>query len=279
RRSRLVALPPFDRLRRAQAARHRSHPHHRRQPHDGAPVHLGGARRGWAVELCGGAGRIAVAGAGLTRPPPFCHHARSRSPYLVMPAKAGIALRLTPPTRHACEGGIQRLSGCAEGCIEQSNWSPASAGAHPVRDALVLVAIQRQERSVAFDDRVTFLLRGQEKSNQKRRPPRLALAGHRATAPALPQLGHPCPRHARQVREPGPGFSTGHPALAKRSRHPCRLPLRGLSTPPHRRTGAPGRAAGLPGPHSVVKLGSRSSSAEPHTVVALLLLWLLPWLL
>jgi len=46
------------------------------------------------------------------------------------------------------------------------------------------------------------------------------------------------PSPARQVREPGPGFSTGHPALAKRSRHPCRLPLRGLSTPPHRRTGA-----------------------------------------
>jgi hypothetical protein len=34
-------------------------------------------------------------------------------------------------------------------------------------------------------------------------------------------------------------FYSGHPALAKRSRHPCRLPLRGLSTPAHRRTGAP----------------------------------------
>jgi len=31
----------------------------------------------------------------------------------------------------------------------------------------------------------------------------------------------------------------------------CRLPLRGLSTPSHRRTGAPGRAAGHRGPHSV----------------------------
>ena len=57
------------------------------------------------------------------------------------------------------------------------------------------------------------------------------------------EKGHPAwrlpPIHGRQVREPGPGFSTGHPALAKRSRHPCRLPLRGLSTPTHRRTGAP----------------------------------------
>jgi hypothetical protein len=67
------------------------------------------------------------------------------------------------------------------------------------------------------------------------------------------EKGHPAwrlpPIHGRQVREPGPGFSNGHPARAKRSRHPCRLPLRGLSTPTHRRTGAPGRAAGHPGPH------------------------------
>ena len=50
--------------------------------------------------------------------------------------------------------------------------------------------------------------------------------------------GHPTWRlpgmNARQVREPGPGFSTAHPVLAKRSRRPCRLPLRGLSTPTHR---------------------------------------------
>jgi len=63
--------------------------------------------------------------------------------------------------------------------------------------------------SSATGGRVTFLLRGQEKSNQKRRPPRLALAGHSATAPALLYLGHPCPRHARKVREVRPGFSTG----------------------------------------------------------------------
>jgi hypothetical protein len=90
------------------------------------------------------------------------------------------------------------------------------------------LCLQNQERSIAFGARVTFLLRGQEKSNQKRRPPRLALVGH----------------PAQQVREPGPGFSNGHPARAKRSRHPCRLPLRGLSSPTHRCTGEPGRAAG-----------------------------------
>ena len=73
-----------------------------------------------------------------------------------------------------------------------------------------------QERSIACGDRVTFSLRGQEKSDQKRRPPRLALARHRATAPALPQLVHPCTRHARQVREAGPGFSTAHPCAGEK---------------------------------------------------------------
>jgi hypothetical protein len=37
--------------------------------------------------------------------------------------------------------------------------------------------VQSEELSSSFGGRVTFLLRGQEKSNQKRRPPRLALAG------------------------------------------------------------------------------------------------------
>ena len=36
--------------------------------------------------------------------------------------------------------------------------------------------------------------RSKEKDNQRERPPRLVLAAHRATAPALPQLRHPCRR-------------------------------------------------------------------------------------
>jgi hypothetical protein len=79
--------------------------------------------------------------------------------------------------------------------------------------------------------------------------------------------GHPTwrlsPVPGRQVREPGPGFSTGHPALAKRSRPPCRLPLRGLSTPSHRRTGAPGKAAGHPGPHSF-RSSCAAAKVEEH---------------
>jgi len=116
--------------------------------------------------------------------------------------------------------------------------------------------------SSARGGRVTFLLRGQEKSNPKRRPPRLALAGLRATAPALPQLGHPCPRHARQVREPGSGFSTAHPCAGEKESTSCRLPLRGLSTPTHRRTGAPGRAAGHRGPHSWRSLRERKATSS-----------------
>jgi hypothetical protein len=49
--------------------------------------------------------------------------------------------------------------------------------------------------------------------------------------------------------------------LAKRHRHPCRCPLRGLSSPTHRRTGARGKAAGHPGPHSSEE---RAPRAFPH---------------
>jgi hypothetical protein len=78
-------------------------------------------------------------------------------------------------------------------------------------------------------------------------------------------FGHPCPRHGRQVREPELGFSTAHPCAGEKVSasgncscvastpasmpSPCRCPLRGLSTPTHRRTAAPGRAAGHPGTH------------------------------
>ena len=71
------------------------------------------------------------------------------------------------------------------------------------------------------------------------------------------EKGHPAwrlpPIHGRQVREPGPGFSSGHPARSKRRAHPWTRPLRGLSTPPHRRARDPGRAAGHRGPHSSEK--------------------------
>ena len=119
-----------------------------------------------------------------------------------------------------------------------------------------------QKLSIAFGARVTFLLRGQEKSNQKRRPPHLALAGHRATAPALPQLGHPCPRHARQVREPGSGFSSGLLPARKGVAILGNARCAALSAPPHRRTGAPGRATGHPGPYSGWSQAKAKAEAE-----------------
>ena len=107
-------------------------------------------------------------------------------------------------------------------------------------DALACSCIQieecsERELSSACGSRVTSLLLVQKRSNQEKTTPRLALAGHRA----------------RQVREPGPGFSSGHRARAKRRVHPWTRPLRGLSTPTHRRTGALDRAARHPGAHSV----------------------------
>ena|SRR5690348_15426621 len=53
--------------------------------------------------------------------------------------------------------------------------------------------------------------------------------------------------------------------LAKRHRHPCRCPLRGLSSPTHRRTGAPGRAAGHRGPHFSEEPKQSGSSALDAT--------------
>src|SRR6185312_154049 len=52
------------------------------------------------------------------------------------------------------------------------------------------------------------------------------------------------------------------PARAKRRVHPWTRPLRGLSTPTHRRTGAPGKAAGHPGPHFQKKPEQSHSTAR-----------------
>jgi hypothetical protein len=90
------------------------------------------------------------------------------------------------------------------------------------------------ERSIAFGDRVTFLLRGQEKSNQKRRPPRLRAL--RASLPARSAVG---------LR----GLSTGHPALTPNWFASMRTTLRAFPPPVRRFRGAPGRAAGHRGPH------------------------------
>jgi len=59
--------------------------------------------------------------------------------------------------------------------------------------------------------------------------------------------GHPGWRfpsiHGRKVREPVPGFSSGHPARAKRRCHPWQRPLRGLIVPASPPPRGPGKAA------------------------------------
>jgi len=192
---------------------------------------------------------VMPAKAGIALPHPSCQrrqashshtrHAcegRHRTSTPVMPAKAGIALphpsclrrqASHSHTRHACEGRHRTSTPVM----------PAKAGTalpHPsclrrqashLHSSVLRRSLQaEQELSSACGSRVTFLLCGQEKSNQKRRPPRLALAGH----------------PARQVREPGPGFSPAHPCAGEKASASCRCPLRGLSTPTHRRARDPG---------------------------------------
>jgi hypothetical protein len=124
--------------------------------------------------------------------------------------------------------------------------------AHPVREVLALpVAFRAKSFRLPTAAEPPF-----SEWPEKRGPKR----GHPASAPC----GHP----VRKVRESGPGFSTGHPALAKRHRHPCRCPLRGLSTPPRRCRGAPGRAAGHRGPHFSEKLKAAAVRHPPHADVA-----------
>ena len=73
-----------------------------------------------------------------------------------------------------------------------------------MREALALLfgllALGLKSVSSSCGGRVTFLLRGQEKSNPKRRPPRATLSGH----------------PAQKVREVRSGFSTAHPRAGEK---------------------------------------------------------------
>jgi hypothetical protein len=99
------------------------------------------------------------------------------------------------PPRHACEGRHRTSAG-----------TPAARLAHRARAFVCLWqpshfslawprARPERARTAKPARRAEGRMPGVKKSNQKRRPPRLVLAAHRATAPVLPQLGHPCPRH------------------------------------------------------------------------------------
>ena len=78
----------------------------------------------------------------------------------------------------------------------------------------------KQELSCAFGARGTSLLLVQNRSTQEKTTPRLALAGHRATAPALPQLRHPCRRLPVKSVSRGLAFRQHIHVRAKRSRPP-----------------------------------------------------------
>jgi hypothetical protein len=98
----------------------------------------------------------------------------------------------------------------------------SSCGSDFSRDALALICcFEVQSVSSSCGGRVTFLLCGQEKSNQKRRPPRVALSGH----------------PAQKVREVRPGFSTAHPCAGEKESTSMSIPPSGPvdpTSPPHR---------------------------------------------
>jgi len=114
-------------------------------------------------------------------------------------------------------------------------------------EGFLLVGLRKRQSGFARlpAPELLFSCVAKRKVTQREGHPDAALSGHRATAPALPQLGHPCPRHALRVREAWPGFSAGHSriksgtgsARSKRRVHPWPRPLRGLivpASPPHR---------------------------------------------
>ena len=101
-------------------------------------------------------------------------------------------------------------------------------GAHSARNALPLF-VAKGFRAKSFrppSEGESLSLEWPRESNQREGHPASALSG----------------RPARKVRDSGPGFSNGHPVRAKRRCHPWQRPLRGLSAPPRRCRGAPGRA-------------------------------------
>ena len=92
---------------------------------------------------------------------------------------------------------------------------------------------------------------------KRKRHPAYALSGHRATAPAMPQLGHPCPRH---------GLTPNWFAS-------MRTTLRAFPPPARRCRGAPGKATRiLRVLFRTARFNSRARAARSDDDAALLLL-------
>ena len=119
-----------------------------------------------------------------------------------------------------------------------------------LRAMLLLGGPSEQELSSAFGSRVTFSLRGQRESNQRERPPRLALAG------LLPGKSVSRGRAFRAGSCPREKASPSMDSPAARPVDP--------DSPPHR---GPDRAAGHPGPH-FSKI-SRSKAKAPRVACSI----------
>jgi hypothetical protein len=141
------------------------------------------------------------------------------------PAEPQSACRALPPL--PCGERVGVRGGCSRG--RRFVITPAKAGAQRPSTAPVAAFTARAFRACrppAEGELLLFCLSKREVTKRKRHPARRFLG-------ILPRKSVRCGRAFRQHI----------PVLAKRNRHPCRFPLRGLSTAPHHRTGAPGKAA------------------------------------
>ena len=94
-------------------------------------------------------------------------------------------------------------------------------------------------------------------SSRCRGPSHFSLSGQRkVTKRKATPLGA-CRAEARQVREGRPGFSTGHPALTKRARHPCRAPCGPIVRPSPPAQGGDTSKARAEGSSSAERCSSR----------------------
>ena len=112
--------------------------------------------------------------------------------------------------------------------------------------------VQSKSVSSTCGGRATFLCLARETWPKERPPP---LGACRASLPG------------KSVSR-GRAFRQHIHVLAKRDRPPADSPA-GLSSPTHRRTGAPGRAAGHPGPHSVRRRCAAAKAEEAEQKVSL----------
>ena len=151
-----------------------------------------------------------------------------------------------------------------------SGRSSAPVGAHPVHKGLPSVvrdvlapapgAIKIKSGRSPTATELLSLCVLKEKVTKEKEHPASAPYGHRATAPGVASTPASMPSPARKVRGRVTGFvDRASCPGAKLAGIPAGQPA-GFPSPARRCRGAPGKAAGHPGPHSVIKLKNKGQS-------------------